>query len=263
MLALLSVEWLKLKRYRTFWILAGMFILLLPLWNYEIAKGVIDMGGPKAGSFLATAYAFPEVWGNIGFWGSFFVLFLAMLTIIITTNEYTFRTHRQNVIDGWQRMQLFHAKVYFVVVVSAISTLFQFLIALVFGYANTRSFTYAFSDLHYVGYYFVLSLNYLGFALFISLWIRRSGLAIGLLIFYAFIFENIARELINRYVAPQYGTFLPLQASDELLPFPLFKLIRPILQSQRFPERAYVLASCCWIAVYYTASRIMLTKRDW
>ena len=87
---LLAIEWLKIKRYRTFWVLAGLFIVLLPLWNYEVANGFLKFGGNgKNGiNFLSTAYAFPQVWGNVGFWGSLFINFLSILIIIMTTNEY-------------------------------------------------------------------------------------------------------------------------------------------------------------------------------
>ncbi|HYD20756.1 MAG TPA: ABC transporter permease, partial [Flavipsychrobacter sp.] len=97
MKALLAIEWLKIKRYRTFWILAAFFTVLLPLWNYMIASGMMQMGGGGV-NFLNRAYSFPGVWENVGFWASIFIIFLSMLVIILTTNEYTYRTHRQNVI---------------------------------------------------------------------------------------------------------------------------------------------------------------------
>jgi ABC-2 type transport system permease protein len=46
---LLAIEWMKIRRYRTFWVLAGLFLLLLPIWNIEVAYGFINLGGGKNG----------------------------------------------------------------------------------------------------------------------------------------------------------------------------------------------------------------------
>src|SRR5262245_35861746 len=107
---LLAIEWLKIRRYRAFWLLIGLFAVLLALWNYQISKGVVQMGAQGV-NVLSNAYTFPDVWSNLGWWGGIFVLFLAILIITLTCNEFTFRTHRQNVIDGWSRLDFYHAKV--------------------------------------------------------------------------------------------------------------------------------------------------------
>jgi hypothetical protein len=263
---LIAIEWLKIKRYRTFWVLAGLFLLLLPLWNYQVSAGFIKLGGGgKNGiNFLDTAYSFPEVWGNLGFWGSIFILFISMLVIILTTNEYGYRTHRQNIIDGWKRMEFYHAKVLLVLVFSVVVTVYLFLLGLVFGGVNSGSMRYVFSEFEKVGYFFLLSLNYLGFALFLSVWIKRSGLAIGLFLLYSMIIENIVKGLINFYAEVPYGNLLPLQASDELLPFPLMQMARGMIPAGPAISMAtYALVAAGWCVVYYFAGRAFILKKDW
>jgi ABC-2 type transport system permease protein len=262
---LLGIEWLKIKRYRTFWVLAGLFLLLLPLWNYEVANGFIKMGGGKNGiNFLSTAYSFPQVWGNLGFWGSVFIMFISILVIIITTNEYTYRTHRQNVIDGWNRMQFFHGKVILVVMLSFAATLYLFILGVLFGGVNSGSLNGLFSEFQQVGYFFLLSLDYLGFALFIAFWIRRSGLAIGLFLLYSMIIENILKGMINHYMDTPFGNFLFLQSSDELLPFPLMQMAKAMMPAATSISMAtYSLVTIGWCVVYYFAGRMILLKSDW
>lgn len=266
MIALLSIEWLKIKRYRTFWILLGLFLVFLPLWNYQVAKGIVSIGGSTNNlNFLSSAYTFPQVWSNVAFWGSYFIMFISMLMIILTTNEFGFRTHRQNVIDGWQRLQFFHAKAVLAVVLSVIATVYLFILGAIFGTLNATSVTgNMLSDLEPVGYFFLLSLNYIGFALLLSIWIKRSGLAIGLFILYCFVAENIFSAMINHYVglAP-YGNLLPLQTSDELLPFPLTKMAQPFFKREVLSNNTYAIMTMFWCAVYYFAGRAMLLKRDW
>ena len=266
MKALLGIEWLKIRRYSTFWVLAGLFLLLLPLWNYGVANGFLRVGGgAKNGiNFLSTAYSFPKVWGNLGFWASVFIMFISILIIILTTNEYGFRTNRQNVIDGWKRIQFFHAKVLLVVALSIIVTAYLFMLGAIFGYFNSGSFFGLFSEIQQVGYFFVLSLNYLGFALFLAIWIRKSGLAIGLFLLYCLIIENLLKAMINHYVDTPWGNLLPLQASDELLPLPMMQMAQTMLGgAPSISNTTYLIVSVIWCMFYYFAGRMLLLRKDW
>ena len=259
---LLSVEWLKIRRYKTFWVLIGLFAILLPFWNYQILNGVIKMGDGGVNLF-SQAYGFPGVWSNFGWWGSIFVLFLSILVMTLTCNEYTFRTHRQNVIDGWSRSEFFHAKVSLVLAMSIGTTLFVFIVGALFGIVVSGSASGIFNGIEELGYLFLLILNYLSAGLFIALWIRKSGLAISIFLLYALIIEVAVGATLNHTTGTKMGNFLPLQSSDELLPFPLMRMAGAMIgNSQPYPDYAYVIASVAWIAVYYFAARWMVLKRD-
>jgi len=263
---LLGIEWLKIKRYRTFWVLAGLFVLLLPLWNYEVANGFLKIGGGGKNSvnFLSTAYTFPQVWGNLGFWGSIFIMFITILVIIITTNEYAFRTNRQNIIDGWNKMQFFHAKILLIILLSLAATLYLFVLGMLFGGINSGSLSRLFSEFQQVGYFFLLSLDYLGFGLFLAIWIKKSGLAIGLFLLYSLIIENILKGSINHFTDVPYGNLLPLQASDELLPFPLMQMAKAMISGgATISMPVYAMVAVFWCAVYYLGGRAILMKNDW
>ena len=184
--------------------------------------------------------------------------------IIITTNEFTYRTHRQNVIDGWQKTQFFHAKIMMVVLLSVAATVYLFILGAVFGGTHAGSLSGLFSDMKQILYFFILCLDYLGFALFIALWIRRSGLAIGLFLLYSMIIENIVRSIVNHYMHLPYGNLLPLQASDELLPFPLMEMAKAMMGGgNTISMTTYAIVALGWCGVYYVAGRAMLLKRDW
>lgn len=259
---LLFIEWLKIKRYRSFWILTGLFFTLLPLWNYEIYSGVLKMGGGNI-NILSQAYSFPEVWGNLGWWASIFIIFLAILVITLTCNEFSFRTHRQNIIDGWNRLAFFHAKVLLVLSLSVGTTLFMYLLGSIFGLSISGSVSGLFSNIAPLGYFFVLSLNYLGAALFIALLIRKGGMAISLFLFYTMIVEAALSPLINHFSNTKIGNLLPLQASDELLPFPLMKMAENLMGAKDgFSPMVYVLTSLLWISLYYFAGRRLMQQRD-
>ncbi len=261
-MSLLAIEWLKIKRYRTFWVICGLFAVLLPGFNYLITHSVLRIG-PQGGNLLNQGYSFPEVWGTVGWWGSVFVMFLAIGVITITSNEYSFRTHRQNVIDGWSRLSFFHAKAQLVLAMSVATSLYFVVVALMFGLGISGSASGIGSGLEPVGYFFLLTLNYLSAALFLALLIRKSGLAIALFMVYCMIIEVALSAIINFMTHTKWGNFLPLQTSDELLPSPLVRTGGALLGlTQTVPDYAYVAGTLVWITVYYFAGRALVLKRD-
>lgn len=263
MRSLLQIEWMKIRRYRTFWILTGLFAVILPLFNYEIASGVFKLG-PSNMNLLGNGYTFPQVWANLGWWASLFVLFIAFLVITITCNEYSFRTHRQNIIDGWKRLQFYHAKWSLVIAFSAALTVFQYFLGIGFALANGSSIGDMTRGITDLGYYFILCLNYLSAALLMALLIRRSGLAITLFMIYTLFAEIALHFFLNRFGSYHLGSFLPLQSSDSLLPWPMLESLSAMdgKSGGSVPDWAYVITSCVWIIGYYFAGRQLVTKRD-
>ena len=267
MIKLLAIEWLKIKRYRTFWILVGFFLVLLFLWNYEAMRGNIMLGNSKKNngiSIINSDYSFPQAWSNIGYWASLFIMFMSILVIILTTNEYGYRTNRQNVIDGWKRLQFYHAKVLMVVVLSLLTSLYVVLLGAILRGLQPGSFTGFFNEFYHLGYFFLIALDYLGFALFLGILIKRSGLAIGIFLLYAMIIETILKAVINGHADKPYGNLLPLQASDELLPFPFPTMLKSMIPAvPSLPMTLYVCVAIGWCLVYYFAGRAILLRNDW
>ena len=257
MFQLLQIEWLKIKNFATFWILSGLFALLLPLFNYQFSSR--HVAGTE---LIGLGYDFPNVWGVFGFWTTWFVLFIAFLIIIIITNEYRYRTNRQNIIDGWTRLQAFHAKCLVILMLALFTTIYAGICCLLFGRAYSGSFDGATQGMDKLAYLFLLSLNYYGFAAMIAFLVKRSGLAIGLFMLYTLIVENILTWQLKDY---SFSKYLPLQSSDELLPFtPLKQLINMASGGMKDSPTAnsYIIASCVYIAVYYIICRIKLTRSD-
>jgi hypothetical protein len=262
---LLAIEWLKIKKYRTFWIIVGLFAIMLPLWNYGISNGLLKLGGGSKGGMnvLNQVYSFSQVWQNIGFWASLFIWFLSILVIILTTNEYQFRTNRQNVIDGWSRLQFYHAKWYLILALSIATTIYVFLVGMSFAVINDGFNNFP-GKLEYLFYTFVLAVNYYGFAVLLSILFKRSGLAIGMFILYCMFIENLLKSLFNHFTDNDLGNYMPLQASDELLPFPMMDMLKNMAGITSSPSATtYAIVSVLWICLYYFIGRKKLLSSDW
>src|SRR6476620_12364350 len=98
MLTLFRTELRKILPYRTVWVILGIFVGLLFL---IIRSGSsITINGQMAGTSL---YKFPDLWQKLTYIASYFNLLLGILVIILITDEYSFRTLRQQIIDGYFR----------------------------------------------------------------------------------------------------------------------------------------------------------------
>lgn len=263
---LINIEWLKVKKYRTFWVLVGMYTLFLLLWNLFIYNFKLSVGNTGIG-LLDQTYGFPNVWENVTYYASYFIFFIAILNIILVSNEYTFRTNRQHVIDGLTRMDYYHAKWATVFSLSIGTTVITFLIALCFGLITSDCYSCAFEGLAPILYLLVACINYMGMALLLALLLKRSGLAIGIFLLYVAVIEPMLNLYFSQYLKNDHlNMLLPLQSSDELFHFPLTRnqLVRQMVGIEHnVPNYMFVLASFGWIIIYYIIGRQKILRSDW
>lgn len=228
MLHLLKVEWLKLKNYRTFWILTILYIISNYGLNYialSLQQQVdSDIGKNSMGRAIigSSPFAFPEVWQTVTFMCSFLLFIPALLVIISVTNEFSYRTHRQNIVDGWSRLQFMSVKLVLVVIASVIATIIAFVMGLALGLQAGS--TVSFDKIEYIGYFFIQALSYCSVALVFALLLKRSGLAIGVYFLYIVVLENLFGGLLSRSIE-NAGHYLPLNATDSLIPFPFLRKV--------------------------------------
>jgi len=236
MLQLLKIEWLKVKNYRTFWILAVLY--LLSIWGanyigYSIQEKIYASkeAGNMADMILGgRPYAFPKVWQMTTSATSYILFISGLLMIILVTNEFSFKTHRQNIIDGVTRTEFIVTKMTCGVIIAFVSTLVVFLTALFFGLIQNPS-DISFQDSQYIVYFFIQAVSYTWLAVFFGLIFKRSGIAIGVFFLYTLIIENVLALIFNRALPQSYflngiGNYFPIQSTDELLPVPVFEQVK-------------------------------------
>ncbi|MGB3006654.1 MAG: ABC transporter permease [Chitinophagaceae bacterium] len=224
MLKLFSIEWMKVKSYRTFWVLFGGFIIFFPVSLYFSANRFMASSSSQQEnmlkSWLGNPFEFPRVWQSSAYFGGLFFIMIGMLFIMLITNEVQYRTHRQNIIDGWSRTDFLKAKLSMLIFLVLSATLLVFLcgfwIGNLYGSANSAAMT---EGIYFVGYFALMATMYLMVAFLIAILIKRTGLSI--IIYFAFvcIIDNIL-WLIFTLKESQMGYFLPLESTDSLVPNP-------------------------------------------
>ncbi|GAA4317557.1 ABC transporter permease [Flaviaesturariibacter amylovorans] len=222
---LIRTEWLKIKKYPAFWWMLVIVALAYPGMNYVLyTSGYKDqLEDPQMGPLLKmlnNPFAFPDAWQTVAFISSVFVFLPSVLVIMFITNEYTYKTHRQNIIDGWSRSQFMTSKVIDVAIVSLVVTLLYTGTALMIGTLNTDgSGKYFYEGSRYIGLFFLQTFSQLSFAHLIAFIVRKAFLALGAFLFYYFPLEPYLVAMAKKH-AGGIGEYLPLEISDRLIPYP-------------------------------------------
>jgi len=250
MLSLLKVEWMKVKNYRTFWILLAITIVSIPGISYMLYD-LMDNSFPKskgAQMILGSPFAFPDVWQTVTWNSSLLFIIPALLIITLTTNEFTFKTHRQNVIDGWSRQQFISVKLFEIVLLSALSTLIVLLTILGFGYIGNKvqAGISVMQNSRFILFYFIEMLSYSMIAFLLSMLIKRAGLSIGIFLIYMLVEQIIVGIMRGRYNI-QGANYLPEEVADRLIPFPYAKS----LLSRDTPQWEQLIPSLLIVAFLY------------
>jgi ABC-type transport system involved in multi-copper enzyme maturation permease subunit len=225
---LIYTEWLKIKKYKAFWWLLGITALTYPGINY-IFYNIYDelmhnesKAAQVAKMVIGSPFAFPEVWHTVAYGSSMFTFIPAVLVIMFITNEYTYKTHRQNVIDGWSRTQFLTSKMINVFITSLVITALYILVTLVIGLVNSEDQTgEVFDGLKYAGLFALQTFAQLSIAFLVGFLVRKAFISLGIFIFYFLILEPIA-VAFGRVKLNDSLRFLPLEISDRIVPIPAF-----------------------------------------
>ena len=254
---LLRIELRKILPYRTFWAITGIYVLLLLLIVYASSNVVIN--GSTTG---ATTYQFPDIWGRLTYIASYFNLLLGILIIVLVTDEYSFRTFRQQVIDGLSRLELITAKFYLILGLATCSTLFLLGVGLYFGlmFSTVTSAQAVLSEIDNLVYFFVQAVAYMTLALFFAFLIRKSGLAIIAFIAYT----KIVEPVIHYNLDDNLDQYFPMKVLSSLTPTPVQEIIDQLTTSKTIllsPQWA-VLPAIGYIGLFFALTYFILKLRD-
>jgi len=261
MLSLLKIEWMKVKNYRTFWILLAITIASIPGINYAFYD-LLDNSFPKGKNgkimFLGSPFAFPDAWQTVTFNASLVFIIPALLLITLVTNEFTFKTHRQNIIDGWNRRQFITVKMVEVLMLSVLCTLVVFLTALGFGLIANKMEpgVSIWQGSRFIVFYFIQVVSYSMIALLISILIRRSGLSIGVFFIYMLVEQVFVGIMRGKYKI-QWVNYMPEEVTDKLIPLPYGKA----LLARETPHWEHLLPSFLMVAALYLLLYCFFTAR--
>src|SRR5580693_7217529 len=201
---IIKTEWLKIKKYPAFWWVMGITALTYPGINFMFHRIFLQItsnenrAGKIVQALLGNPFALPEAWRTMAYFSSLFVFIPAIVIIMLITNEYTYKTNRQNIIDGWSRANFMTGKLIDVIIMSVIITLLYAAVALIIGLTNTTDPAAARFGLSYYAALFLLqSFSQLSLAFLVGFLVRKSFIALSIFAFYFIVFEPIVINVLK------------------------------------------------------------------
>ncbi|MGF7231160.1 ABC transporter permease [Arachidicoccus sp.] len=219
----LKIEWLKIRSYRTFWVLLVLFIISLIGINYMTYQFKVSMKAPKmADAIIGNPFGFPDVWQTVTYLCSYILFLPGLLMVILITNEYNFKTHRQNIIDGLSRFQFVFVKIIMAILLALLATIIAAIIAIITGYIAATSFSS--ENIIYLLYFLLQAITYTLTGCLFGFLLKRSGIAIALFFLYVMFIKNLLSLILNKYL-DGVGNYFPVKSSDNLIPMPFLHSI--------------------------------------
>ena len=134
MLRLLTIEFHKLKHNRASKVLSIIYFgLLMAIALFAAIK--FDIGPIKFHLAKMGIFNFPYIWHFNTYIAAILKFFLLLVIVSMTANEYSYKTLKQNLIDGLSKKEFILSKFYAVLTFAAVSTLFIFIVSLILGLA--------------------------------------------------------------------------------------------------------------------------------
>lgn len=263
---LLTIEYIKLRKLKSLWVIFLIYAVISPVAFYAVSVFITNFMAfflPKYWS----PFAFPDVWAVATYSASYFNVLMGILAVIIITNEYTYKTLRQHVIDGLSVRKVVFGKFLVLLIFSIIITLYTFLTGLIFGLVNTTNDVSVLTNLEGVGLYFIQTMCYFSFAFFIAVLVKRTAVSITIFIL-AFITETIIGISISLGGFQTFYAYMPLNAFSKLTPFPILKEMIEAGQERNgnipvILDTPINIAVCVgYMLLFYVISSMVLHDRD-
>jgi len=280
MLRLLTIEFHKLKHNKASKILTLIYFGLLTSIAL-IAAIKFDIGFIQFHLADMGIFNFPYIWHFNTYIASIFKFFLLLVIVSMIANEYSYKTLKQNLIDGLSKKEFILSKFYTVVVFAGFSTLFVFIVSLVLGfiYSDYNEFSIITTDLQYLLGFFIKLVGFFSFGLFFGILVKRSAFAVGAMvvwlivetIFKGYLFYTFrGLDTISEKVH-EITRFLPLEAMSNLIkePFSRLKAVRSVANSigeqitkSYDVEFLNIIVVILWTFIFIYGSYALLKKRD-
>jgi ABC-type transport system involved in multi-copper enzyme maturation permease subunit len=266
MLHLLKIDLKKLTSYRTFWVVCGLYFITLAFATasgmefLKLLARTIEGFGQEINITRIPLYHFPDVWLNLIWFSGLFKVVLAIMVVISVTNEYSYRTLRQNIIDGMSRWQFLCSKILTNLLLSVLSVVMIFVIGMVTGliYSPAEAYASILTDTEFFIAYFLEIFFFLSYALMISILVQRSGLSIILLLLSQMI-ELIITANIDDYV-PWLIPYFPMRSVWNMIEIPFPRYGFQEIKDYLTPLSVFIVVA--WTVLFNYFSYKKLKKAD-
>lgn len=278
----LQIEYLKIKGNNSFKVFSLIFMVFLPIIVILLPIMFKDgLLGPDTYPIMPRSAS--ASWYFTSYVASWFSLFILSFIIIFhITNEYASKTVRQNIIDGYSKLDFLKSKIGMVLFMAIVATIYVFLIGLIAGVyfkANqpapvamplmsgmpvvnsVNDFGNVFTGILFVVGYFLQVLAYFILAVMVSVLFRKGALAI-MVYFGVFLIEVIFVSQLESQGLENIIDFFPLHAFSSLLPFFGFEALIFGMGEIEPLTLTNLIISIVYIGLFIFITKYIFFKRD-
>jgi ABC-2 type transport system permease protein len=249
-LRLLKIEAGKILYYKAFWAI----VVISALAFYSVGKlSNITVNGAHLSQGVTAL-----------FWASAFVcqIFFGCLLILLICNEYENRTLRQHIIDGMSRAEIFLSLFLVQLILILSSVLLVLLVGFATGHIENFGELLSSDTLITIGQYILRSLGFFSLALLISLFVKKSGLAVALFLCWPFFLEPALGWIVEKYVGG-VSDLLPTAVFSHLLKSPLSgAVMQNAASSENSGGAAGLLIAIGYTLFFWSVGLIRLFRSD-
>jgi len=211
---LLKIERVKLLHYVNAKVILALHLGLFALVLFVVSQVKITFPGFSSENL----FRFPYIWNVTAWFASWFNLLLAILVMVITCNEYSFKTFRQSLIDGLSRNDLFAGKSAVIFSLALYAALLVVLLSVVLGVVYTRRFDFSdvISNAWLTGIYFVQAIGYMYLGFLIANLLKNPALSIVSFL----VLRLIAEPVLRQFFPSAIRQFFPFKVITGLTPMP-------------------------------------------
>lgn len=287
----LQIEYMKIKGNSSFKVFTLLFLILMPVIIIILPSffkdGLFGFGMEDSYPFMPrTASSTWYYTTYIASWFSFYLL--SFIIIFHITNEYAAKTVRQNIIDGYSKLDYLKSKIGMVIFMATTATLYVFVIGLVAtlyfqnnqpdpstqmpdmmsmmggnlsNNSTTVEFGGMFDGLLFLLGYFIQVLAYFIVAVLVSMLVRKGALAV-LLFFGVFFIHMILSSVIGMQGFEGVLDYLPFNAFSGLLPNFEFQFLLFGLGEMETLSMENAVVSIAYIILFIFLTKLIFYKRD-
>jgi len=214
---LLKLETLKAFHNSTFRVILILHFVFFFLLIYIVTK--IDITVP--GFDTKNLFIFPNVWKLFAWLASWFnLLFLGIIPIILTGNEFSYKTSRLLIMNGLSRNEFLFGKGILILIIAMWGMFLVLIASLVTGIIFTPeiSMQLLLENSYFLLIYLIQAMAYMVIALMIVSIFRSNALSIMMYLLYFIMLEPIIRLFFPKVIRP----YFPAKIISGLTPIPEF-----------------------------------------
>lgn len=280
----LQIEYLKIKGNNSFKVFSLVFIVFLPLIVVFLPSVFkVNMMGTDNYPLIPTSAS--ASWYFTTYIASWFSLFILSFIIIFhITNEYSAKTVRQNIIDGYSKIDFLKSKIFMVLFMAVVASIYVFLVGVIasfyfkahqpeqmslevlqkFGITEIplkQSFGNVFNGVLFSFAYFLQVLAYFILAVLVSMVLRKGALAV-ITYFSLFLLELIFVGQLNNNGMEKITPFFPLRSFSSLLPNFDWSLLISGIQAGAKLTVLNAIVSILYMIAFIFITKYIFFKRD-